>query len=248
MEAVRLRNVRFSYEEEKAVRDVNLKLEKGDFAAFIGPNGSGKSTVIKMLMGALEPDEGRVEVLEKDVTRLRDWTDIGYISQEVREFNQSFPATVREIVGSNLYNEMGFFRFLNDRLEEKIHRALKLVDMENFRGRRIGNLSGGQQQRVFIARMMVNDPELILLDEPLSGVDIKTQDEFYRIIGDINSELNKTVIMVSHDVNVISSHANYVVCFENGRAHLHRSDEFNYDSYLDEIRDSSLQIVPDHDH
>ncbi len=248
MEAVKLKNVRFSYEKEKAVKDVSLKLEKGDFAAFIGPNGSGKSTVIKMLMGELKPDSGRVEVLGKDISRRSDWTEIGYISQEVREFNQSFPATVREIVGSNLYYEMGFFHFLNDRLEEKILRALKLVDMEDFMDRRIGNLSGGQQQRVFIARMMVNDPELILLDEPLSGVDIKTQDEFYRIIGDINSELNKTVIMVSHDVNIISSHANYVVCFEEGHAHLHRDEEFSYDSYLDELRDSSLQIVPDHDH
>lgn len=248
MSVLKMEDVSFSYEEDMVVENISFSLNEGDFAAFIGPNGSGKSTVIKMLLAQLTPDSGRVELLGRPVSAGQDWTEVGYISQQVREFNQSFPATVREIVGSNLYSEMGFFHFLDSSLSRKIRSALELVDMEEFIDRRIGNLSGGQQQRVFIARMMVNDPRLILLDEPLSGVDIRTQDEFYHIIGDINRRLNKTVVMVSHDVNIIGSQANYVVCFEEGRAHLHRADEFDFEDYLESLRDSNLRLVPDHEH
>ncbi len=248
MSIVEIEEVTFSYNNEPVVRGADFCLEEGDFAAFIGPNGSGKSTLIKMLLGQLAPDQGEIRILGKPVSELADWTKIGYISQQVREFNQGFPATVREVVGSNLYKEMGFFHILDDKLKTRIKSALELVEMEDYIDRLIGNLSGGQQQRVFIARMMVNDPELILLDEPLSGVDITTQDEFYHIIGDINERLNKTVIMVSHDVNVISSKANYVVCFEQGEVHLHLADEFSYEDYMTSLRDSNLRMVPDHDH
>ncbi len=248
MSVLEMKDVTFAYDRDAVIEEVNFSLAEGDFAAFIGPNGSGKSTVIKMLLGQLEPDRGEVKILGKPVKKINDWTKVGYISQQVREFNQSFPATVREVVGSNLYSDMGFFHFLNKNLEAKIKSALQLVEMEEFADRLIGNLSGGQQQRVFIARMMVNDPDLIFLDEPLSGVDITTQDEFYHIIGDINERLDKTVVMVSHDVNLISSKANFVVCFESGNVHLHSADEFDYDDYLSSLRDSNLRIVPDHDH
>ncbi len=248
MAVVEMKNVSFSYEKKRVVKDVTFSLEEGDFAAFIGPNGSGKSTVIKLLLAQLIPDSGSIKILGENAASRQKWTDIGYISQEVREFNQSFPATVREIVGSNLYSDMGFFHFLNGKLNQKIRSALKLVEMQDLIDRRIGNLSGGQQQRVFIARMMVNDPKIILLDEPLSGVDIRTQDEFYHIIGDINRRLNKTVVMVSHDVNVIGRQANYVICFEEGRAHVHEADEFDYDDYMQGLRDSNLRLVPEHDH
>ncbi len=179
MNVLKIEHVDFSYDDEKVVNDVSLSFRKGDFAAFVGPNGSGKSTLIKMITGNLKPDAGEIKVFDQSVDKVKDWTKIGYISQEVRDFNQSFPATVREIIASNLYGKMGLIKVMTSSLESEILKALKLVDMENFINRKIGNLSGGQQQRVFIARMMVNDPELILLDEPLVGVDIKAQDDFF---------------------------------------------------------------------
>ncbi|RQD73122.1 MAG: ATP-binding cassette domain-containing protein, partial [Halanaerobium sp. MSAO_Bac5] len=130
----------------------------------------------------------------------------------------------------------------------KIIKALELVDMKNYLNRKIGNLSGGQQQRVFIARMMVNDPDLILLDEPLVGVDIRAQDDFYQIIGEINNNLQKTVIMVSHDVNLISKQANKVICFDNGEAYPHDSGDFSYQNYIEGLRDTSIRIIPEHGH
>ena len=248
MNVLKIEHVDFSYDDEKVVNDVSLSFRKGDFAAFVGPNGSGKSTLIKMITGNLKPDAGEIKVFDQSVDKVKDWTKIGYISQEVRDFNQSFPATVREIIASNLYGKMGLIKVMTSSLESEILKALKLVDMENFINRKIGNLSGGQQQRVFIARMMVNDPELILLDEPLVGVDIKAQDDFYQIIGDINHNLGKTVIMVSHDVNLISMQANKIVCFEEGKAYPHKSDDFSYDHYIEGLRDTSIRIIPEHGH
>jgi len=248
MNVLKIEHVDFSYDDEKVVNDVSLSFRKGDFAAFVGPNGSGKSTLIKIITGNLKPDAGEIKVFNQSVDKVKDWTKIGYISQEVRDFNQSFPATVREIIASNLYGKMGLIKVMTSSLESEILKALKLVDMENFINRKIGNLSGGQQQRVFIARMMVNDPELILLDEPLVGVDIKAQDDFYQIIGDINHNLGKTVIMVSHDVNLISKQANKIVCFEEGKAYPHQSDDFSYDHYIEGLRDTSIRIIPEHGH
>ncbi len=248
MIVLEINNVSFSYDDEKVVDDISLSFNKGDFAAFVGPNGSGKSTLIKMITGNLKPDQGEIKIFDQTVNRVKDWTKIGYISQQVRDFNQSFPATVREIIASNLYGKMGIIKVMTSRLESEILQALKLVNMENFIDRKIGNLSGGQQQRVFIARMMVNNPELILLDEPLVGVDIKAQDDFYQIVGDINHNLGKTVIMVSHDVNLISKQANKIVCFDEGRAYPHQSNDFSYDHYIEGLRDTSIRIIPEHGH
>lgn len=248
MLVLEIKNVSFSYEKEKVVKNISLSFDKGDFAAFVGPNGSGKSTLIKMITGNLKPDQGQINIFGQPVNKIKDWTKIGYISQQVKDFNQSFPATVREIIASNLYKKMGVIKTLSSELESKILKALSLVDMESFINRKIGNLSGGQQQRIFIARMMVNDPELILLDEPLVGVDIKAQDDFYQIIGDINHNLGKTVIMVSHDVNLISKQANRVVCFDEGRAYPHNANDFSYDHYIEGLRDTSIRIIPEHGH
>ncbi len=248
MSFLKVEGVSFAYRKERVVDDVNLELKLGDFAAFIGPNGSGKSTLLKLILGYLTPTRGEITLKGQPVADIMDWTRVGYISQQVKDFNQSFPATVREIVGSNLYSKMGLVKFLNQELEKKIYRTLELVEMEDFINRKIGNLSGGQQQRIFIARLMVNDPELILLDEPLAGVDIRAQDDFYRIIGKINQEMNKTVIMVSHDIQVISKHANKIICFEGGRAYPHCSQEFSYDDYMHELRRTNLRIIPRHDH
>lgn len=248
MSFLEVEGVSFAYRKEPALEQVNLELQQGDFAAFIGPNGSGKSTLLKLILGYLKPNKGRILLQGQPVEEIIDWTRVGYISQQVKDFNQSFPATVREIVGSNLYSKMGRIKFLNQELEKQICRSLELVEMEGFINRKIGNLSGGQQQRIFIARLMVNDPDLILLDEPLAGIDIRAQDEFYRIIGNINQELNKTVIMVSHDIQVISKHANRIICFEDGRAYPHCSKDFSYDDYIHELRRTNLRIIPRHDH
>jgi len=245
---IEIKNLYFSYERDWVLRNINLNVEKGEFLAFIGPNGSGKSTLFKLILGFLYPQKGSIKVLGDNVKEFSRWNKVGYISQNVKDFNQSFPATVKEIVGANLYKKMGFLKILNSDLEKEIVRVLKLVNMEKFKDRPIGKLSGGQQQRVFIARSLVNEPEVLLLDEPLVGVDQEAQREFYRTINWLHHELQITIIMISHDINVISAEVNRVVCFSGGEIYIHCAGEFDFKDYLEQVKHENKLLIPRHEH
>jgi zinc transport system ATP-binding protein len=245
---VKVEKVSFSYEEEEILTNVDLTIDKGDFAAFIGSNGSGKSTLFKLMLGLEEVNKGIIEFFGERIEDFTDWTRVGYISQDVREFNDSFPGTVREVIGANLYSQMNFWKVLNSDLEVKIEQVLNLVGLEGFKDRQLGNLSGGQQQRVFIARTLVTDPEVIFLDEPLVGVDPEAQHDFYQLLNQLNEELEITVVMISHDVHVVSDQATKVVCFNKGQVFSHQGNEFCYDDYYDFSDGTGKVLVPEHRH
>ncbi|MFP4661252.1 MAG: metal ABC transporter ATP-binding protein [Halanaerobiales bacterium] len=242
-----VKGLSFKYEEQVVFRNIDIDVFRGDFLAFVGPNGSGKSTLMKLMVGDLQPDNGEVKLFGKRIKYFKEWSRIGYMSQQVREFNHSFPATVREIVAANLYHQMGIIKIITGNLEKKIDKALRLVDMYEYKNRKIGNLSGGQQQRVFIARTLVTEPEIIFLDEPMVGIDAGSQDEFIKLINRLNRKLNITILMVSHDIHVISSQANKIACFGKDKIHLHHADEFDYSSYFEETVGES-RLLPDHSH
>lgn len=225
-QAIGIKDLSFGYDGQTVLEDINLEISQGDFVAFIGPNGTGKSTLMKLMVGQLEADQGQLKVLKKSVSDFDDWDKIGFISQKVRDFNKSFPATVKEIVGANLYQQMGFFKILSPDLVKKVDAALEKVDMLEYKERQLGSLSGGQQQRVFIARVLVTEPEIIFLDEPLVGVDAKNQEDFYRLLEGLNQSSGITIIMISHNVNLVSKKANKIVCFEDGQIYTHTSEEF----------------------
>ncbi len=244
---INIKNVSFNYKRKNILKNISMDVNQGEFLAFVGPNGSGKTTLMKILVGELTPDSGTITMLGTPLEDFNSWTRIGYISQEVKAFNPSFPATVKEIIGANLYSRLGFFKLLNREAKKEIDRVLDLVDMKEFKYRQLGSLSGGQKQRIFIARTLVNDPELILLDEPLVGVDGAAQDRFFRLINKLNRQLGITVIMISHDIHVISSEATRVVCFSGGHIFIHEADNFDYDNYhCDTVGEN--RFIPDHEH
>ncbi|MGM0501642.1 MAG: metal ABC transporter ATP-binding protein [Bacillota bacterium] len=237
-----VKNISFSYDRELILKDIDLEVFEGDFIAFIGPNGSGKSTLLKLILGFLEPEKGEIKLFGQQLDDFDNWTRIGYVSQEVRDFNQSFPATVKEIIAANLYQQMGFFKLLTSDLEEKINQTLELVEMLEYKNKQIGNLSGGEKQKIFIARTLVTNPSIILLDEPLVGVDSDSQQEFYQLLANLNSELEITIIMISHDVHVISDQANKIACFANDELFLHQADNFSCKSYLSGLADNQMWV------
>jgi zinc transport system ATP-binding protein len=188
-----------------ALKDISLSIEQGKFIGLMGPNGGGKTTLLKMIVGLIRPDRGRVKLsgpLAKTV---------GYVPQE-ENVDPEFPVTVHNVVEMGLYGSLGIFQRITSGDKQRIEQALKQVGMEAFASRRIGDLSGGQKQRVFIARAIVGRPRLLLLDEPTTGVDAKARDDFYRVLSDLMKDLSLTIILASHDLEVVPSQVDEIIC------------------------------------
>lgn len=200
---IELQNVCFSYSKEEVVKNVSLSIHKGDYVGIIGPNGGGKSTLVKLMLGILKPTDGIITLFGKDIKQFKDWYKIGYVPQKTY-IEVNFPVTVEEIVAMGRYGKRGLFHFPTDEDKEKVHQALKHVDIYDYRNKQMSDLSGGEQQRVFIARALATEPEIIFLDEPTVGVDIKTQKQFYRLLRKLNRELELTLILVSHELDVVA--------------------------------------------
>ncbi|WP_230499275.1 metal ABC transporter ATP-binding protein [Sutcliffiella rhizosphaerae] len=221
-----IKNVSFKYEKQNVIENINLSIPKGAFLGLVGPNGSGKSTLLKCILGLLRPNKGTIELFGKDIRKFKDWSQIGFVSQKANSFNSGFPATVFEVVSTGLVSKVGLFRFFNKSHKEQILEAIHSVGMEEFANRNIGDLSGGQQQRVFIARALVSEPELLILDEPTVGVDIRNVQNFYSMLAHLNKKLGITLILVTHDVGTITEKVTHVACL-NKNLHFHGvTDEF----------------------
>lgn len=219
------KNLSFGYNESLILQSVNFSVDRGDFIGIVGPNGSGKSTLIKLLLRIVPPLSGQMEILGQNIDRFDSWYKIGYIYQKANSFNSSFPATVEEVVGANLFSKVGLFKRLNRQHRDRIEHALDIVGLSDYKNRLIGNLSGGQQQRVFIARVLVNDPEIMFLDEPTVGVDAKSEDAVYCLLARLNKELGITIVMVTHDISAITAHANKLACVSNKSILVHDPQE-----------------------
>lgn len=206
---VELQHVSFSYESNPVLDYVSLRVDEGDFLAVIGPNGSGKSTLLKILLGLLKA-KGDIKLFGEPVATFqhREW--IGYVSQKSNAFNSGFPATVKEVVQSGLAKKAGLLKRMPKNAKQRVREALAAVGMEQFLHRKIGELSGGQQQRVFIARALIAEPKLLVLDEPTVGVDIKNVQSFYEMLGELNKKHHLTIILVTHDLEALTNHVSHV--------------------------------------
>lgn len=210
--AVEVNGLSFGYNENKIFDNVSFSVDKGDYLGIIGPNGSGKSTLIRLMLNMISPMKGEIILLGHNIKNFPHWSKVGYISQKANAINISFPATVEEILKANI-NTSGRQGIATSRrafLKEKIYRALEIVGMESCGKELIGNLSGGQQQRVFIARMLVNEPEIMFLDEPTSGIDARSEEAVYCLLARLNSEMGITIVMATHDIGAITVHANKI--------------------------------------
>ncbi|WP_040228814.1 metal ABC transporter ATP-binding protein [Bhargavaea cecembensis] len=221
---IELENVSYRYGETTALERVSLQVREGEFWAVIGPNGSGKSTLLKLVLGLIEPQAGQVRLFSEPAASFRSKEKIGYVSQKSNAFNSAFPATVREVVRSGLVKKTGLFRRFPSDWEAKVTKALAAVGMESYAGRSIGQLSGGQQQRVFIARALISNPELLILDEPTVGIDRQHMESFYDMLGRLNREKGIAILLVTHDVDTVSELVTHVACV-NRSIHFHGPHE-----------------------
>lgn len=246
---IRLENINHSYENRQVLKNVNLSIDQGTFMGLIGPNGGGKTTLIKIILGLIKPDSGNIYLLDQPIDKFKDWNRIGFVSQKANTFNKGFPATVFEVVAMGLTAKVGYFRFFKKEHKEKVLEAIHLVGMEEYTYDNIGKLSGGQQQRVFIARALVSNPLLLILDEPTVGIDYKNVEKFYRLLHELNTKENLTLLLVTHDTGAMTQYATNIVCL-NQTLHFHgNSSEYSALSQeqLSKIYGHPVQLVV-HDH
>ena len=210
----------FSYSGKEVLHGIDMVVEEGDFIAVVGPNGGGKTTLLKLVIGLLKPTRGTVRLRGRRAGKQA--LEIGYVPQQI-DHNLSFPATALDVVimGKHLpQNRLSFGRAAKDR--EDGLAALEKMGIGGLAGRKISDLSGGQRQRVLIARALVTEPELLVLDEPTASIDSRGQTEFYQLLQELNKDL--TILMVSHDLLSVSTYAKSVACV-NKRLHYHRMFE-----------------------
>lgn len=208
----------FHYEKQLILNHISFGLEKGDFLGIIGENGTGKTTLMKIILGLLPYESGRITLFGTDRQTFRDVSKLGYVSQKANAFNTSFPATVEEVVAANVYSA-GRGKSRGEK-RDMVDGALAEVGLLDLKKRLIGQLSGGQQQRVFIARTLVSRPELIFLDEPTVGVDARSVDTITELLQTLNSR-GVTMVMTNHDTHALEAVANrLLVLKEDGSAEL----------------------------
>ncbi len=196
---IEVKDVSFSYGNHKVLENINLNVHKGDYLGVVGPNGGGKTTLIKLILGLLEVNHGEIKMFGEQIQEFETHKKIGYVAQKVTNFDPNFPITAAEVVALGKRSE-----------KENINWALKVVEMDAQRDKLIGTLSGGQQQRVFIARALAQKPEIIFLDEPTTGVDAEAQKDFLNFLEKLNKNLDITLILISHDINIITREASEI--------------------------------------
>lgn len=217
LKIVEIDHLTVKYPDMVALDDVSFSVDKGDFLGIIGPNGAGKSTLFASMLGLNTKYKGTIKFFGQDIRKSKDYLkQIGYVPQKPL-FENNFPATVKDIVHMSLRDESN---------KNKIDEILQQLWIHELGDKRIGELSGGQQQRVFIAKALVNDPQILILDEPVTGIDQQSIELFYSILRELNSKQKITIIWSSHDLDAVNQLANHVACLNRTLFFHGVSDEF----------------------
>ncbi|MGE5683803.1 MAG: metal ABC transporter ATP-binding protein [Nitrososphaerota archaeon] len=199
-------NLSYYYDSFPALDHISFSVEKGDFLGIIGPNGAGKTTLFQCILGIMSNFSGKINLFGSNVKQNKKILQrIGYVPQK-KSVEQTFPATVSEIVSLGVIGK--------DIKKESIESAIEFVELGSYRNKRIGELSEGQQQRVIIAKALVKQPELLILDEPTTGIDSVAQNKFYDLLTRLNKDRGITIVWSSHDMNAVEKLASKVACID----------------------------------
>ncbi len=234
MPLISVQSVSYSYNSESVLENVSFDIEEGDFLGIIGPNGAGKTTLFHCMLGLLNSYSGRITILNQDIKKNKKiFKTIGYIPQK-KSIDQKFPLTVQELVSLSLTRKTS---------KNIAFEILKQVGLYKMKNKTIGQLSGGQQQRVLIAKALVNNPIILMLDEPTNELDQKSQNDFYLLLKELNEKNKITIIWTSHDMDAVNKYANKVSCI-NKRMFFHgdKGEFFSSEDHLKNYSESKMQI------
>jgi zinc transport system ATP-binding protein len=224
VDAVSLQNVSFRYDTKSVLDNVSATISVGDYVGLVGPNGSGKSTLIRLILGLEKPATGSISLFGKPIGQFTEWDKIGYLPQKTGVFARFFPATVKEIVGLGLVLAKKKGSISHHRAA--IEKAMELMNIVDIRDKLIGELSGGQQQRVLLARALVKEPELLVLDEPTIAIDPEIRERFSQVIEELNRDRSVSVLLVTHDTASIGKYAKKLLYVEGRVVFYGGFDEF----------------------
>lgn len=230
-----------------ALDDISLDVNEKDLIALIGPNGAGKTTLLRVILGLTRPTRGSVKLFgTEDLNKNLKY--VGYVPQSAQARDSNVPFSVFETVMLGRTPHAGLFHGLGAKDKQKVEETLKLFGIHELKDRKIGQLSGGQSQRVFLAKAMVAEPKLLLLDEPTSGVDTTSKSEFYSTLERLNKERGITVILSSHDIGVITKIANRVLCINRSQFFCGESPDFSASVEIHKIYDHPVELMDHDDH
>ena len=234
MALVSVQSVSYNYNSESVLENVSFDVEEGDFLGIIGPNGAGKTTLFHCILGLLNSYSGKITILNQDIKKYKKiFRKIGYIPQK-KSIDQKFPLTVKELVSLSVPRNTS---------KNIVLEILKQVGLYKLKNKTIGQLSGGQQQRVLIAKALVNNPIILMLDEPTNELDHKSQNDFYSLLKELNEKNKITIIWSSHDMDAVNKYANKVSCI-NKRMFFHgdKGEFFSSEDHLKNYSESTMQI------
>lgn len=216
MKQIEIKNLKFGYNENQILKDVNLSLDEGDFAVISGKNGSGKSTLIKLILGELKKDEGTIKLFGIDMEDFKNFDKIGYVPQVNEAIKVAFSVSAREYVGLNLYKEFSIFNTITKKSKSKIENTFSTLKIKDLIDRPFNKLSGGQAQRVMIARALVNNPDILILDEPTVGIDQKSKENFLDLLVHLNTHHNISILMITHEMEILGDYVDKVFKLKDG--------------------------------
>lgn len=199
-----VKNLSFTVSGQHILSNISFEIFNSEYIAIIGPNGGGKTTLIRMLLGLEKPTNGEVRIFGKKLQDFKEWHKIGYVPQRASHVDANFPATVQDIVNMGRTSKRGIFSSMGDEDRQTVQDSMEKMGVYDLKDKMVGTLSGGQRQRVMIARALASKPEILILDEPNTGVDMVSQRNFYELLGKLNKEENITIVFITHDIGVIA--------------------------------------------
>ncbi|MGL5151151.1 MAG: metal ABC transporter ATP-binding protein [Clostridium sp.] len=209
---IKITNLKFSYNKKAPLQldNVSLTIDKGMYISIIGENGSCKTTLVKLILGLLQPNSGTIN---------NSFSRLSYVPQKLDSFNSQFPITIREILKTH-------GKAIGVNKDDDILSTLDNVNLSSYKDNLIGSLSGGQQQRVYIARALIGNPDLIILDEPSTALDTKSQQEIYSLLSKLNTKKHKTILSIEHNISQALKYSTHIIEVKDGNAILYSKDDF----------------------